>query len=96
MRLEVGRIHHHRLLNVRLGGKALHHPGESALVIRPLPEMVEGFRRAILPWRIAPPQAITTYEDNATQSATINDARPAMALGKEGLQSRHLLIDQPE
>jgi hypothetical protein len=46
--------------------------------------------------RIAPAQAIATDEDYAAQNPPIIDARLAMALGKEGLQPRHLRVRQPK
>jgi hypothetical protein len=96
MRLEVGRVDQHRLWKGLLAGQPIHHPGENTFVTPALPLVVEGLRRTVLLGRIAPPQTIATDEDNATQNATIIDARPTMALGKEGLQPRHLRIGQPE
>ena len=58
-------VDHHRLRHGRLRDEALHHPGEDALVAPPLPTIVEGLRWAILPGRIASPQAIAIDEDNA-------------------------------
>jgi hypothetical protein len=61
----------------------------------PLPSVVERLRRAILPRRIAPPQAIAIDEDYAAQNPPIIDARLAMALRKERPQPIHLLVRQP-
>ena len=96
MRLEIGRVDHHRPRNGRLGGQALHHPGEDALVAPSLPTVVEGLRRAIFLGGISPPQAIAIDEDYATQDPSVIDARLTVALGKEGLQARHLRVRQPE
>ena len=89
-------IDHHRLRGGGLRGQAFHHPGEDTFVAPALPSVVKGLRRAILLGRITPPQAIAIDEDNATQNATIIDARLTMALGKEGLQPRQLRVGQPE
>ena len=43
-----------------------------------------------------PKELAGMLEPNATQNATIIDARLTMALGNEGLQPRHLRVGQPE
>jgi hypothetical protein len=96
VRLEIGRIDHHRLRNGGFGSQPVHHPGEHPLVTPPLPPVVETLRRAILLWRIAPPQAIAIDEDYPAQHTPVIDARLAMALGEEGLKPRHLRVGQPE
>ncbi len=63
-------------------------------VAPPFPAIVEYLRRAIFLRRIAPAPAIATDEDYAAQNPPIIDARLAMALGKEGLKSRHLRVRQ--
>jgi hypothetical protein len=62
----------------------------------PLPPVVVGLRRAILLWRIAPPQAIAVDEDYSAQHPPVIVARLAMALGEEGLEPSHLRVGQPE
>jgi hypothetical protein len=57
---------------------------------------VKGLRRAILLWRIAPPQAIAIDEDYPAQHTPVIDTRLAMALGEEGLEPSHLRVGQPE
>ena len=96
MRFQIGRVDHHRLRSGGLGGQAFHHPGEGAFVAPPLPTVAEGLWRAILPGRIAPPQAIAIDEDYPAQYTPVIDARLAMALGEEGLKPRHLRVGQPE
>lgn len=96
MRLEIGRVDHHRLRDGGLGGQPSHHPGKYPLVAPPLPPVVVGFRRAILLWRIALTQAIAVDEDYAAQHPPVIDARLSMALGEEGLEPRYLRVGQPE
>ena len=96
MHLEIGRVNHHCLRNGGLDGQPSHHPGEDPPVAPPLPSAVEGLRRVILLRRIAPAQAIAIGEDYAAQYSPIVDAGLAMALGKQGLQPRHLHVGQPE
>ena len=89
-------VDHHRFRDGGLGGQPSHHPGEDPLVAPPLPTIVEGLRRNILPRRIAPPQAIAVDENYAAQHPQIIDTGLAMALGKEGPQPRHLRFCLPE
>ena len=96
MRLQIGRVYHHRLRNGRLGGQAFHHPGEDAFLAPALPTILEGLRWTILLGRIAPPQAIAIDEDNAAQDTKIINPRTTMALGKERAKARHLRFGQPE
>jgi hypothetical protein len=74
----------------------LHHPGEDSLVAPSLPSVVKGFRRAILPGGVAPPQAVAIDEDYAAQDTPVIDPRLAMALGKKWFQTGHLRVGQPE
>ena len=60
------------------------------------PVVVEGLRLAVFPGRITPTQAIAIDEDYSAEDAPVLDARLAMALGKEGLQARHLGLCKPE
>ena len=83
MRLQVGRIDHHRLWSSCLRGQTIHHPGEHSLVTPPFPTVVEGLRRTILPGCIAPPQTIAIDEDYAAKNATIIDA-PSSTKNKAG------------
>lgn len=96
MRLQIGRVDHHRLGDRRLCRQAVHHPGKDALFAPPLPTVVEGLRRAILPGGITPPQAVAIDEDNPAQNAPVVDARLTMALREEGFQTGHLRVRQPE
>jgi hypothetical protein len=96
MRLEIGRVDHHRLRNGSFGSQTIHHPGEDSLVAPPLPPVVEGLRRAIFFRRIAPPQPIAIDEYYAAQHTPVIDARLTVALGEEGLQTGHLRVGQPE
>jgi hypothetical protein len=96
VRLEIGRVDHHRLRNGGFAGQPIHHPGEDPFVTPPLPAVVEGLVRAIFLRRIAPTQAIAIDEDYPAQHTTVIDERLAMALGEEGLKPRHLRIGQPE
>ena len=96
MRFEIGRVDHHRLRDGGLGGKPSHHPGKDPLIAPPLPPVVEGLRRAILLWRITPPQAVAIDEDNPTQNPPVINPRLAVAFGKKGPQPRHLRFRQPE
>lgn len=96
MCFQIGCIDHDDLLLAALGGQPLHHPGEDAHVAPPLPAIVEGLGRAILPRRVAPSQPIAIYEDYAAQDPSIIDPRLAMALRKKRLQPLHLLVRQPE
>jgi hypothetical protein len=92
----MGYVDHHRLRNSRFCRHTFHHPGKDTLVAPPLPSVVERLRRAILPGRITPPQTIAIDEDNPAQHPSVIDAWLAMALGKEGFQTRHLRVRQPE
>ena len=65
-------------------------------VAPPFPAIVEYLRRAMFSRRIAPAPAIATDEDYAAQRPPIIDARLAVALGEEGLQTGHLRIGKPE
>lgn len=96
MRLQVSRVDHHRLRDGSLSGQAIHHPGEDPPVAPPLPSIVEGLRRAVFFRRIAPPQPIAIDKDYAAQHPPVIDARLTVALGKEGLQTGHLRVGQPE
>ena len=96
MRLQIGRVYHHRLRNGRLGGQAFHHPGEDAFLAPALPTIIEGLRWTILLGRIAPPQAIAIDEDNAAENTPVIDARLAVALREKRLKAGHLRIRQPE
>ncbi len=95
-RLQIGRVDHHCLGNCCFGGQTLHHTGKDALVPAPLQTVVEGLWRAILLGCVAPSQAIAIDEDNTAQHPLVIDPRLAVALGKEGFQTRHLCIRQPE
>ena len=96
MRLHVGRIDHDGLLVAACGGKPLHHPGKDPHVTPPLPAIVEGLGRAILPRCVTPSQPIAIYKDNAAQHPPVIDPRLAMALREERLQPLHLLVGKPE
>ena len=96
VRLEIGRVDHHRRRDSGLGGQPSHHPGEDRLFRSTASTGVEEFLRAILPWRIAPPQTIAVDKDYPAQNTPVIDARIAMALRKEGLKPRHLCVGQPE
>ena len=96
MRLEIGRVDHHRLGNGGFGSKTIHHPSEDTLIAPPLPSIVEGLRRAVFFRCIAPPQPIAIDEDYSAQHPPVIYARLTVALGKEGLESRHLRLGQPE
>jgi hypothetical protein len=87
---------HHRLRHSGLGSQIIHHSGEDAFVAPPLPAVVEGLRRVIFLRRSAPPQAIAIVEEYPAQNPPINNARLAMAFGKEGLKPHHLRFGQPE
>ena len=65
MRFQVGRVDHDDLLFAAFGGQPLHHPGEDAHVAPPLPAIVEGLGRAMLPRSVTPPQPIAIDEDYA-------------------------------
>ena len=93
---EIGRVNYRRLRNGHLGGQPVHHPGEDALVAPLLPAIVECLPRAILLLRITLPQAITINEDKATQNPSVINTRLAVALRKEGFQTRHLPAGQSE
>ena len=96
MRLEVGRVNHHRLRNGGLRSQPIHHPGEDPLVAPPLPSIVEGLRWGVFLRRIAPPQPIAIYKDYAAQHTPAIDTLLTVALGKEGLQTGHLRVGQPK
>jgi hypothetical protein len=68
----------------------------SACSTPPLPTIVECLQRAIFLRRIASAQAIAIEEDYAAQYPPVVDPRPAVALGKEVPQPRHLRLGQPE
>lgn len=51
-------VEHFGLRNCRLCGRAIHPLGESTSIAQPLPADVDGLRRAIFPWRVAPVQVI--------------------------------------
>ena len=91
MRFKIRRVDHDRLFLWPFGGQTLHDPSKDAHVAPPLPAIVEGIRRAILPRRISPPQAVAIDEDYAAQDPPVIDTRLTVALWKEGLQPRHLL-----
>ena len=96
MRLQIGRVDQDGLLLGAFRGQPLHHAGENPHVTPPLPSVVERLRRAILTWRVAPPQAIAIDEDYAAQNPPIIHPRLAMALREKRLQPLHLLVRQPE
>lgn len=96
MRLEIGCDDHNRLRDGGLGRQPSHHSGEDPLVASPFLAILEGIRRTILLWRIAPPQAITVDEDYSAQDTSVIDARLAMALWKEVLEPLHLRVVQSE
>ena len=87
MRLEIGRVDHHRLRNGRLGSQPVHHPGKNPSVAPPLPAVVESLRGAILPRGVSPPQTITIHEDYAAQHAAVIDAWLARGRLREGAKS---------
>ncbi|SDX92243.1 hypothetical protein SAMN05444358_11635 [Ruegeria halocynthiae] len=90
MGFQISGVDHGRLLFAMLSGQADHHLGKDAFVAPPLPAVVQGLVRPVLPGRIPPSQPIAVDEDNSTQNAPIINAWLAMGLGKEGLQTRHL------
>ena len=64
-----------------------------------VPRIAEGLRRAMLFWRIAPPEAMAVDEDHPARHPPVIDARFAFAgspLGKERLKPRHLRFCQPQ
>jgi hypothetical protein len=82
---------------IRLNGAVLdENQHEDPLVAPPLPTIVEGLRRAVFLRRITTPQAIAIDEDYAAQYTPVIDARLAMALGEERLQTGHLRVGQPK
>ena len=87
---------HHRLGNGCFGSQTIHNPGEDTFVTPPLPSVVEGFRRAVFLRRSASAQHIAIDEDYAAQHTPVINARLTVALGKEGLQTGHLRVAQPE
>lgn len=96
MRLQVCRVDHDDLLLAAFGGQPLHHPGEDPHVAPPLPAVVEGLGRAILPRRIAPSQPVAVDEDYPAQHSPVIDPRLPVAFGEERLQPLHLRVRQPE
>jgi hypothetical protein len=96
MRLQVGRVDRDGLLLGPFEGQSFHHPGEHPPVAPPFPPVVLGLGRAILPWRIAPTQAIAIDEDYAAQNPPIINPGLAMALRQKRPQQLHFLVGQPE
>ena len=75
MRLEIGRVDHDSPTFGLGAGQPLHHPDEDASLTPSLPAVVEGLRRAVFPWRIAPPQPVAIDEDYSAQDPSVIDAR---------------------
>jgi hypothetical protein len=96
VRVEVSRVDHHRLWNRNFGRQTLHHPDEDAFVVPSLQVVFEGLGRAIRLVRITPLPTIEIDEDNPAQDTLVSDTPLAVALGKEGLQPRHLRAGQPK
>jgi hypothetical protein len=96
MRFQVGRVDHDDLLFAAFGGQPLHHTGEDTHVTPPLPAIVEGLGRAMLPRRGTPSQPIAIDENYAAQDPQIINSWLPMALWKERSKSLHLLVGQPE
>lgn len=96
MCFQIGRVDHDRLVFGALGGQAHHDPGEDPVLAPALPAVVERLGGSVVLWRVTPSQPIAIDEDYAAQHASIIDAGPAMALGKEGFEARHLRLRQPE
>ncbi len=92
----MGRVDHHNPVFLGLRGQFDHDRGEHANPAPPLSAIVERLRRAIGRERMLPHQPIALNEGNAAQQAPFIDAWLAMALGKEGFQTRHLRVRQPE
>lgn len=96
MCFQIGRVDHDRLVFGALGGQAHHNPGEDPVLAPAFPAVVERLGGPVFPRRVAPSQTIAVDEDYAAQNTPVIDAGPAMALGKEGFEARHLRLAQPE
>ena len=62
----------------------------------PLPTVVEGLRRTILPRWGTETQAIAIDEDNAAQHTPVVDTGLSVALGNERFNTDRLRVRQPE
>ena len=82
VRLQIGRIDHHRLWLGALRSKPFHHAREDACLAPAPPAVVQRLVRAIGAGRIAPAQAVTVDEHNAAQHPAIVNAWLAVAFGK--------------
>lgn len=96
MRLEIVHINHYRLRNGRFGSRAIQHLGEDAFITPPFPAILKDLRWAVFLRRTTPPQPVAIEEYNAAKHTPIIDARLAVALGKEALQTSHLRVAQPK
>ena len=96
MRFQVGRVDHDDLLLTVVGGQPLHHPSEHPYVAPSLLAVIKRLRRAILPWGVAPAQAIAIDENDAAQNTPVVDTRLAMALREKRPEPVHLLVGQPK
>jgi len=82
--LEIGRVDRDHLGRGARSGQSFHHAQEHAPLAPPLPPVVEGLGRSVLPGRIAPTQPVAVYEDDAAQHPPIINPGLAEALGKYG------------
>lgn len=96
MCLEVGRVDHQRVYLAALVCQFEKHPGEDAFLAPSLPAVVKGLGRAIGGRRVPPSQPIAIDEDYATEDALVVYSGLAVGRWKEGFQTRHLRVSQPE
>lgn len=94
MSLESGGIDHDGPRGIRPGRQPRHHAGEHPHRRPSLPAIAHGPWRPI-PGGIAPPQAVAVDEDDPARHPPVIDPWSAVALGKEGLTTRHPLDRQP-
>ena len=94
MGLDIGRADHDVRLSGLLGGQTYKNPGEQALLAPSLPEVVEGLIRTILAGRITPSQAIAVEEGYSAPYSSVIDTELSVVLREEGLEARHLRLDQ--
>ena len=69
---------------------------EFTVLLTPFDAHVERLGRTVLPSRIALAQAIAIEEDYPAQRMSIVDAELPVGLWKEGLETRHPRVHQPE
>lgn len=96
MDLQMGGIDHHSRPPPVLSGQAHHDPGEDASIAPTFLSVVECLVGAILPWGVAPPQAIAIDENNAAQDSPVIEPGLAVRLRKIRIKMRHLLIARLE